>query len=251
MGRVRVTRYSIKTHLRAGAIREKTVRTFLEAGVPADAIDVFCTPDQLEEYQEAVGDLVRVVPGGYGLRGQAIARRDYYDEGARVVHADDDLTGVWRLSGDRLEPVTDLPGLVDEAYELCEKVGASLWGVYPVPNPFFMSSRARIGLAFCIGQLLGVLNRKGEDYACPDKDDYEISLLRYEADGAVVRLEDVAVRAGRIRGNPGGMQADGERRRVNSEAVDRLLARWPDLVVEKKPRADGYREIRLRAPNRG
>lgn len=243
-------RYAIKSHGRAAGIASRTCSTLLQAGVPGELVDVFVTPDQLEDYQNAVGDRVNVLPGGFGMLGQMRAMRDHYAEGARVVHADDDLTGVYRLAGDALEQVTDLPELVDEAYAVCDQVGASLWGVYPVPNPFFMSVRARTGLAFCIGQLYGWTNRKAEDYSCPDKDDYERSLIRYEADGTVVRLEDVCVRAGRIRGNPGGLQTE-SRRQLNTDAVDYLMGRWPDLVAEKKPRADGYREIRLRAPNRG
>lgn len=243
-------RWSIRSHGRADTVADRTVATLLAGGVDGDDVDLWATPDQIDDYRAAADHLVHVRPGGYGLDGQLRAMRDHYDDGQPVVYLDDDLTGVYRLAGDDLELVDDLPALATEAFGLCAPVGASMWGIYPVPNPYFMSVRARVGLWFCIGQLQGAYNRKAEDYTLPDKDDYERSLRRWEADGAVVRLEDVCVRAGRIRKNPGGMQ-DLDRMRLNHESVDYLLARWPDVVVEKASRDDGYREIRLRAPSGG
>jgi hypothetical protein len=147
-----------------------------------------------------------------------------------------------------LTVVSDANSLIEQAFQAIAKTPATIWGVYPVSNAYFMRPRISAGLLFLIGQCMGFLNRPDELVSVNDKDDYERSLLRYEADGLVVRLDSITCKAGGVRRNKGGLQ-NNQRIENNNAAVRYLINRWPALVKPKKARDDGYMEIRLTPPS--
>lgn len=225
-----------------------TVAMMLERAVPADAITVHVSdPADIPAYQEAM-PLTRIIPGAPTLPGNRNAVTAHHPEGTPVVCADDDIDGVVRLGEDgKLTQVPDLAALFSEGFETARDFGATLWGLAPSANAFYMKRRVGTGLKFVIGNIHGLLNRRAERLTCHVKDDYERSLLRYTTDGTVVRLDWVAAQH-KYNGNTGGLAAYGGRTTHTAQAdVDSLTHRWPDLVHINPRRKSPYPEILLRA----
>lgn len=243
---------SVCSHNRHDSIGTRTLRTLHEAGVPRQAIHVFVTPGQETIYQQSIPShlYAEIHTGAPGLAGNRNAATRTLPNGAPVVQLDDDVLAVQQLTGDRLTKVTDLDSLLRSTFNALAKTPATLWGIYPVPNAFYMSPRISTGLKFCIGQLMGFINRHEEILTCNDKDDYERSLLRYEQDGEILRFDFLTVKTPGVRTNPGGLQST-KRLENNRDAVTYMLRRWPEYVrLKSKTRDNGYLEIRLIDPSR-
>lgn len=248
---------------RAATVAKDTLSTMLRGGVPGEAISVY-TP-QVDDYRDAIDaaardpenpaglEQVRVIEVPVGLHNAQNAVLDWAAPGDRIVFADDDVRGVDRLAVIRgkatLRPQDDLSGLFRAAFERAEYEHATLWGLYPVHNAFYMKHELRVGLWFCIGQLFGVRVTEDRQYgseAAAKKGDYERTLMHFERDGAVMRMDWLAADCAPMRTAAGG-NATPERAEDERRAVAELQRRWPGLV-HAKPDRMGYPEIALRAP---
>lgn len=238
---------AICTHNRADIVSQ-TILPYLAAGnVPRERVHLFVTPGQEDTYRSLVPQELygHIHTGGTGLANNRNAVVQHFPADTPVVQFDDDVRALLQLTpSGKLAEVTDPDSLICQAFDIISRTRATIWGVYPVANAFYMRRKTSAGLLFLIGQCMGFLNRPDELVSVNDKDDYERSLLRYETDGLVVRLDSVSCKAGGVRRNKGGLQHD-QRIENNNDAVRYLLKRWPALVKPKKPRPDGYMEIRL------
>lgn len=242
---------AVPSHDRAQAANRRTLRLFAERGVPAEQVHVFVAPDEVDAYRAALdpGLYAELHPGGPSLVTQRNTIIDTFPEGARVVSADDDLDDVVRRVGEKeTEPVADLMAEFGRGFDACAAAGATLWGIYPVLNPYFMRAGRTTDLRFCIGHLFGTINTHAEwgHLTIQSKDDYERTLLRYEHDGAVVRLNDIAAKT--KMGVSGGLASRLEdRRAVNRREVMYLQRRWPQWVtIQKRRSTTSGLEIRVR-----
>ncbi len=241
---------AVVSHGRADAVGQKTLRLLADRGVPPEVVRLYVTPNQLDAYLSAVdpGLVAEVLPGARGLAAQRRHVTLAYPEGTHLVQLDDDVTDLRRKVDDKeAEPVADAMAEFERGFAACTSHGARLWGVYPVLNPMFMKARIRSGLVFCIGHLWGVINTHDPErqVQLANKEDYERTLRYYQADGVVVRLDDVAART-RMFG-AGGLQAEDQpdRSRLNRTEVMQLLAWWPQYVRVAKRRSKVGLEIRL------
>lgn len=223
---------AIPTFRRPETLRDKTLATLARAGVDPAKITVWCSdPAEVDVYGRTLtpGTYGRIEAGEEGV-GPNRNRIIEANIGRRVLYCDDDLRAIdQRASAKRLKPVTDLPALVDRAFEVSARAGARLWGVYPVHNPFYMAPKVTTDLRYIIGCLYGV-DVHGDEcelVTMEDKEDFERSIRCYLADGATVRLEFVAPET-RYYVEPGGLQETRTPERIEANA--RLLAeRYPDL----------------------
>lgn len=244
-------RYAIHSHARADRINRWSLRALADAGVSPADVDVFVAAAERDQYRRAMdpGLYAELLPGAPGLTEQLTAIDHHYGQGAKLVQLDDDLGGIVRRANEkRLEPVTDLPAEVADAFALCADVGARLWGVYPTANAGWMKARVRSGLVFVCGGLFGRVVDLDLAVQLGQKEDYERTLRYWCADGVVLRVEWLGLRTAMYR--PGGMQADDQpdRGALNAEAVRYLTARWPDLVAVAKRTGKAGAELRLRNP---
>lgn len=241
---------SICTHNRPQQISTHTLRMLADGGVPADRVHLFVTPGQEKDYQNAVDPALygHLHTGAPGLAANRNAATAYFPQHARIVSCDDDLQAIETLTpdGQKLQPITDVDTFYQRTFLDLRTTGASLWGIYPVRNAYFMRTGLTTSLKFCIGMMFGYLNRKNETITISEKEDYERTLLRWHTDGVVNRYGHITVKAPPVRKNPGGMQ-DGTRNENARNSVAYLQARWPQNVRLGKVR-DGYQEIRLVNP---
>lgn len=209
------------------------------AGIDAP---MFIAPhDPLDKRIEVVG----VEPVGLGkARNHVIANST---RGDRLVFVDDDLSGIAEAIGPKkLRQVDDLDWLFRMMFRDTEAASATLWGVYPVPNAFFMKPRVRYDLTYIIGCTFGIIvtGKPHELVTLDDKEDFERSIRHYVADGHVVRNEHFCTQADNYKA-AGGMQLSRTPLRVRA-ASEWLVKRYPGLCQLNTSKRSGWTEVRLR-----
>ena len=245
---------AIPSHQRADTIGERTLRMLAEGGVDRERVHVFVGDKEADEYRSGVdpglyGHLVTHRFGGDVTQSNN-AVNDFFGNG-RIVHCDDDLDGISQLVDEKtLAPVVDIPAMFEEGFARARSHAASLWGIYPVRNPYFMRRRVMTKLCFVIGHVYGQVlqGRKGELVTVPVKVDYERSLSHFMMDGCVCRMDwyvaDTKVYAGK-----GGLVAT-RTPALAQDAINLLAQRYPGLVRQVHHRKRDWPEMRL-VPPRG
>lgn len=240
---------AVPSYRRAATLNAKTLRTLAAGNVPRARIAVYVADtDEYDAYKAVLdpalyGSLEVSAPTLAGSRNHIVRA---YPPGTRVVFADDDLTGLSvRVNAKQLAPLTDIPGLIRDAFGYADMAGARLWGIHPVDNPLFMNARTRTDLRYIVGCFYGITLR-GDDadtVTLEDKEDFERTLRCYTADGALIRL-DWACPTTRYYTEPGGMQETRTPARVDASA--RALARRYPALCKAYRAKSGRLELRLK-----
>jgi len=244
---------AIPSYKRAETLRDKTLTTLKEHRIPAERIHVFvATPEEKDLYAKTLeagtyGKLIVAIPGMAAVRNFITG---YYPVGQRIVNIDDDIKGFLEFSetARRHEmPLRDLDGFIKRAFAQSQKTGFRLWGIYPVPNGFFMrAGEPSTDLKYIIGAFWGITN-PGLDVlkvTIDDKEDYLRSLIMYVADGGVLRFRDIAPKTAYYK-EAGGMQEERTKNRVTKSA-EALHKAFPDLTKLNATKKSGFLELRLR-----
>lgn len=241
----------VPSYRRPACLVRKTLPLLLDRRVdPRDITVVVASTEERRAYLSAiraadlaVGEVVVAVPGMAAVRNWIA---DTYR--GRVVQIDDDVTEVAQWADPRtLVPVPSLPALFEEGFGHADAAGAELWGIYPVPNPYFMRPGVRTDLRYIEGGFWGttLTGAPHQRVTMDDKEDYERSLRYYLACGTVVRIDYYTFRANYYT-EPGGMQEERTAARVDASARE-LVARYPDLAtLNTSKRSRPFTEIRLR-----
>lgn len=232
---------AVPSHDRVEVANTKTLRLLAERGIDRH-VHVFVAAAEIDAYKTGLDPALytELHVGGDDLPSQRNLIYDTFPEEARLVCADDDLDDlVQKVDDKHTEPVVDMRPVLDRAFAACDLAGASLWGIYPVLNPMFMKAGTTTDLRFVIGHLWGAVNTHA-DWAkatMREKGDYERTLARYEHDGAVVRLNDIAAKT--RMGAKGGIAscAGEDRRSVNRASTMELQRRFPNWVKIAKRRS--------------
>lgn len=240
---------------RADLLTRRTVQLLVRCAVPPSMVQVWLSDEaDWAEYDGALhraGYPAQLHVGAPGLAANRLAAMRANPPGARLLWLDDDLSDLMTLGPDgrTLVPTNGLLGAATRGFRLCAEVRARLWGISPVANAFYMKREARAGLLFAVGYLYGAVNDQGSITATQlcEKEDYERTLRCWRADGAVVRLADMAAICPVYRGG-GGMVENPHRMAAQRNAVRYLAAGWPAYVHENPRRRSGYPEITLRGP---
>jgi hypothetical protein len=139
-----------------------------------------------------------------------------------------------------------LDKFIREAFAESKKTGFRLWGIYPVPNGFFMrAGEPTTDLKYIIGAFWGITNPGPIlTVTIDDKEDYLRSLIMYVLDGGVLRFRTVAPKTAYYK-EAGGMQEERTKNRVTKSA-EALHSAFPDLTKLNATKKSGYLELRLR-----
>jgi len=252
-----VISYAIPSRARAETLVRKTLPLLDRLRIPPTSVSVFVAREEIASYSTTIrrpgtyGAAVAIRAGAVGMAAQRNAIHDHFGDDERFITLDDDIRDLAVADDPKtLRSITPMEweSIVDLGFSMCEESGARIWGLYPVPNPYFMKRRVRTALTYIGGGLWGCVNRLSDDalrVELEDKEDYERSLRCYAADGAVVRIEYVAWRTEGYAG-AGGMQADGLRtpERIRSSA-EILVERFPGLATLNLTKKSGKAELRL------
>lgn len=242
---------AIPTYHRSDIIEKKTLTTLMKGGIDASIIYLFVANESEKKKYESIPSHYyhRIVVGKLGIANQRIFIKHYFKEGSYVVSIDDDVEGLFKLTGDKLTPIKNLKIFFEHALQELKKEKKYMWGIYPVRNPFFMRKKTSKGLAFIIGALHGYIVRHDKSLEpstkSEGKEDYEQSILYYLKDGGVLRFNDITIKTKFLA--KGGLGQDRFER--NKLSANYLKQKYPDLVSIFH-RKNGMTEIRLTRKNR-
>lgn len=249
-------RIIIPSYKREETIQKKTLATLASYNIPVEKIYiVVADEDQQKIYEEALPkwDRTHIIVGVPGL---APVRNFILDnvakKGEKIVMMDDDVSGfVERTDDGKIQRLRSLTAIIEKGFKEAEKAGAILWGVYPVPNGFFMKPTVSTDLKFIIGSFWGIINptakkdSRGIELPLSEKEDYIRTLMCWDRDHVVVRINYVSPKTAYYK-EPGGMQTDPKRLEKQKTAVDFMLKKWPNLVMLNPRRKSDYPEVLLR-----
>jgi len=240
---------AIPSYHRPECIRDKTLSLLFDAGIPAKKITIFVsTEEDAEKYQEIVPSnlytqIVNLNVRGIGKTRNAI--HDHYPEKKCIIEIDDDIKGLFFRKDDKtLVPVGDkLEQVIDAGFKLCLANGIGLWGVYPIANPFFMSSGYTTKLCYIIAAFMGVINTHDPAMKVhvDDKEDFERSILFYRRDKKLLRFNTVCIDSAYYK-EKGGMQDHRTEATIRAGA-DYLLKTYP-LYCKENPNKK-HAEVKL------
>lgn len=239
---------AIPSYRRASTIAQKTLPMLRSGGVDMGRVTVFVCDDEREEYEPIAAEfavrLARAEPTLKAAR-NIIAR--HYPPDYPVVEVDDDIKRLMRRVDEKtVETVADLDAVFRRGFEVADKAGARLWGLYPVPNPYFMRDEVTTDLRYIGGGLFGV-RFAGDDadlVELDDKEDFERTCRAYLRDGSVVRFGDVTWDTVGY-GGDGGMQSYRTPETI-AEGARRMVELFPDLCTLNLTKRSGHAEVRLR-----
>jgi hypothetical protein len=228
-------------------LERKTLTTLLQGGINPSQIYIFVANEQeKKKYEDVIPSTMyhKIIIGKKGIANQRIFIKHYFKEGDYVVSIDDDVEGLFKLSGDKLVHMKQVKTFFEHALEELKKEKKYMWGIYPVRNPFFMKKKTFKGLSFVIGALHGYIVRHDKtlepSQQSEGKEDYEQSILYYLKDGGVIRFNDVTIKTKFLA--KGGLGQDRFER--NKLSANYLKKKYPDLVTIFH-RKNGMTEIRL------
>jgi len=249
---------------RPDTVARKTLRTLHSGGVDTSRVTVY-VPDEMaaENYAHTVRpfgckiDVVAHDPSDGGLdrlgvepvnigraRNMVIAAQP---PGTELAFIDDDISRVVRrVDAKTLADVTDIDAMFVSGFRDMHACGATLWGVYPVMNPYFMRQRVTHDLRYVIACLFGmrVTGKPHEMVVLDDKEDYERSIRHYLADGTVCRQDFISMQTSYYK-EPGGLQLSRTHERIRLSA-EWLAKNYPDLCTMNTGKKSPYPEVRLR-----
>jgi cellulose synthase/poly-beta-1,6-N-acetylglucosamine synthase-like glycosyltransferase len=243
---------AVPSYKRHETLRDKTLTILKAYNIPSDKITIFVADkDQESIYKETL------VPGSYGkivvgVKGMGAIRNfitEYYPIGTCIVNIDDDIKGFLEYDDTKPrkeKPLRSLISVIKQGFYECEKVGARLWGVYPVANGYFMKPKVSKELRYIIGSFWGCINPgiKEVKITLDDKEDYQRSILYYKRWNAVVRLNMYAPVSAYYK-EEGGMQEDRTKERVEKSARW-IVKEYPEFAVLNAAKKSGYMEVKLK-----
>lgn len=242
---------AIPSYARETTIVEKTLAYLLKTNVALSRVTIFVSSGEEKKlYQKKFGpnNHLDVVVGVPTLKGQRKFIRNYYPKGTCVFSIDDDIKGIYQAHSIKvLKLVTDLNGLIQDGFDVCQKFGATLWGMNAVCNPYFMYGKPlSSNLKYIVGAAYGEIvdPQMYFDTYLEDKEDFERTILHYKASGKVLRFNDVSFETNYYK-EPGGMQMTRTKERV-TESAHYLLSMYPKYcTLNTKKKNKEFTEIRL------
>jgi len=244
---------AIPSYKRPETLRDKTLTVLKKYGIPASKIHVFvANKEQADLYRDTLvaGSYGKLIVGIVGMGAIRNFISDYFPKGKKIVNIDDDIKGFLEFD-ERVKrhekELISLKEVIRRGFSECAKAGARLWGIYAVPNGFFMKAAVSTDLKYIIGSFWGCINpgTKEIKITLDDKEDYLRSILYYKADGAVVRLNNVSAKSSYYK-EAGGMQEERTKERVEKSARW-IVKEYPEYATLNPNKKSGFMEVKLKA----
>jgi hypothetical protein len=249
---------SYKRHI---MLKDKTLKILQRYKITSDIIFIFvANKDEYKLYKKTIPSTLynRIIIGKKGLKNQRNFISNYFDENSKIVQLDDDITKIYKLS-QRMKTkkktkhyyffneINNLDKFIRDAFRLCQKENSFLWGVYPLPNAFFMTQTISLDLRFIAGPMWGMINRKTPSLksTIDEKEDVERTIKYYLQDKKVIRFNYVAFETNYYT-NIGGMQIKGkDRKKEAMKSAIYLHKKYPNVTKIRLTKKSGVPEIKL------
>ena len=225
-------RIAIPSYNRVDELGNKTLTLLEKHGFEKDIIDIFvANQEEYDKYKEKYKEY-NIVIGEKGIREiREFVLLNYYKENQAIVFIDDDIEHIFKKDPNEknkfLDLQVDLKKEIDVAFIECKERKLSLWGIYPLKNPFFMKNNITYDYKFIIGHFFGCVIKKDLCKLSENiggKDDYERSILHYMKEGGMVRINYLCAKTKYLA--PGGIGVV----RDQSENAKLLMDKYPGLL---------------------
>ena len=245
----------VPSYKRAETCNEKTLKMLKNNKISASKIYVYVANDEeYKEYSRVLDKKLynKLVVGIKGLVPQRQFIMEQWKEGQHIVFFDDDVQSI-DLSISKLFKGKTLDYFFKYAFKECVANKSSIWGVYPVYNPFFREARDETStcLNYIVGAFYGIINRpklKSIQLSITkengQKEDVERTIKYFIEDGIVLRFNRVGF-VTKYYGKSGGLGTFEDRLKPMLEASNKIKAAYPDYgnISTKKT---GMTEFKLK-----
>lgn len=228
--------FVICSYQRAETLLKTTLNYLCRTDISPERIRIVVgDANEYEDYIKVLGELWKnqIIIGEVGLCNVKNFVSKYFPEGQELLYMDDDLEALFRGQGAQWESVSilrDLTKFIDDSFIETTRVGASLWGVYAMHNPFFMFNHPPISydLKLITGPFYGRINTKlpDQEVTIDEVEDVERTLKAYLRDEKVLRFNRVMM--GRRYIGPGGL-ASTRTKQSSAAAHRKLVEMYPEL----------------------
>jgi len=260
---------AIPSFKRPEIIQTHTLAVLKRHNINPKCITIFvANQEEYDIYKESVPSYLyhNIIIGVIGLKNQRNFISSYYPEGKNIVEMDDDIKNIMQLFinsktssktsskttskkeyKNSVKPIEDLDAFIINAFNMCIEKNIYLWGVYPLVNPYFMSTKITTDLRFIVGPMWGMINRHRNDLklTVDEKENSERTLQFWVADGAVLRFNNIGIETKYYK-NKGGMQSEGKNRKIEAlKSVNYLHKIYPNLTKISLTKKSGMPEIKM------
>ena len=271
---------AIPSYKRVETLKNKTLKLLKEYSEFDDKeVYIFvANKEELEKYKKEIKEDYNFIVGKPGIKNIRNFMVDYFKEGEKVFYMDDDLEEVLickynkdlyfnylkknnltnnrdnfkklKDKGNYLEKIDSIRDFINYGFNLCEKRGLSIFGIYFPCNSFFMTPKGlrgdiSFGLNYILAGFYGVINNKKIDKATiDDKEDIERSIHFFLKDKGVIRFNYITMKTDCYKGK-GGMQEERTKERIFKSAYY-LSKKYPDLCKLNLNKKSGFAEVRFK-----
>lgn len=225
---------AIPSYKRSIILLYKTLNFLERNSINSNLIYIFIVEEDKDDYMQIPRYLYKeLVIGVKGIVPQRKFIENYFDEGTNIVSLDDDIQDLIFAKPEEEIPLNEF---FTEAFNLCKKENAFIWGVYPVGNPFYANRNKwnTTHLTFIIGCFYGFINRPNKEelkvILTNNKEDIEKSIRYWYCDKKVIRFNTVCVKT-KYQGKDGGGLGLLEDRLQDMENECKLIhAHYPSIT---------------------
>lgn len=167
-----------------------------------------------------------------GIAGQRNAILKFFKKGDFIIMLNDDIKGFKKLnSKKKLDSMSnkEIKDFFINAFTNCQFNDCNLWGVYPVPNGFYMKNRIN-NKGFIIGTCMGIIVEDMIfDESMHTKEDYDYTLQNIIKHKKVLRFDNITCYATHAEKKGGGCSyayQDG----IYNNDFNILCNKWGSLI---------------------
>jgi hypothetical protein len=222
----------IPSYQREEVLMFNTLNYLISEGYPPSKIFIFvANEEECGKYYRALtpNTYNRLIIGRRGLLEQRRFISEWLPGETIFVQMDDDVK---RLK--ILDPNLSFLDLIRMGVDMLVRENQGLFGVLPNDDGRKMATKTTGHLTHILGSFFISVNRRELVPSIQEKEDFERSILYYNAFGKVLRYQGAGVDT-KFRGTPGGLQQPGRAER-EAEEIRYLCEKYPEYVkrVEKK-----------------
>lgn len=247
---------AIPSYKRANTLHKKTLSLLKKYDINLkEKVYIFVADEtEYEIYKNTINenDYNKIIIGKHTLKSQRNFILNFFPVGTNIINLDDDLMDIMTGYKDKdtkeiiTSNILSLNKVFEVGFEECHKVGASLFGFYPVYNKFFMSNTISYNLNAILGSCYGIINQQVKQYVyTDDKEDFERSIKCFINDGKVIRFNYISFKT-KYYTEPGGLQ---ETRTLETiqRGAEYILNTYPGFC-KLKIKKNGRYEVVLKKP---
>ena len=249
---------AIPTYKRLSILKKRSLQLLEKHKIPKTKIYIFVADsDEYKIYNEGLPNYPNIIMGQPSLQKQRNFITNYFPEKTNLVQMDDDVKQLHQLKINSQEPnkykkktmtpLDNLDKFIKFAFHTLETNNYYLWGVFPIDNAYFMSSKVSTDLRIIVGPFWGCRNRHNQrlKITLNEKEDIERTIKYYIKDGGVVRFNNVSIETSYYK-TPGGMQSEGKDRKAEAmKSATYLVNKYPQYCQLNLNKKSGMPDIKL------